>query len=327
MNNQSLKIKLKANFPKIYFKSRDFYRFLKSQISFKIYSFLYRSTYYLTKKIYFNMHKVHIETVGGCQIKCVGCPASTIYKKIKIMSVDDFNKCLKNINVPHIQILRLFNFGEPLLNPNIDIMLMQIPKQSFTVDQVEIYTNGQYLNEKQLESIFKTRVLHSLTVSCDGNGTPEDYEALRPPAKWDTLLRFFSKATELRDKYAPELILKSETICDDMDGQKRWTEILQRYGWDINFRRFLLLPQAIRNKNLRSTKIPENACSWLNHQYLFVNCDCNVVPCCAHPKAAILGNLKIQKYSDVLFGKKYKLFLKRLSKRKDVPICNECGER
>jgi hypothetical protein len=242
------------------------------------------------------------------------------------MSVNDFNECMKNIDVAHIELLRLFNFGESLLHPNLATILMQIPKQSFTVGKVGIHTNGQHFNEERLIAILKTGVLSVLTVSCDGNGTPEEFERLRPPAKWDVLLHFLVKVKELRDKHAPNITLRTETICGNVEEQARWKKIMQPLGWEPQFRSFKILSGAVRNMDIESPNIPEGICTWVHPQRLFVDCECNVIPCCAHPQAFIFGNLKTQKYGEILFGEKRKLFLRKAEKRREMPICKECGE-
>ena len=63
-----------------------------------------------------HLYTLHFDIVNGCQLRCVGCPNSTLEPKIQRISIDDFDLCMGNIDVERIHTLRLFNYGEPLLH-------------------------------------------------------------------------------------------------------------------------------------------------------------------------------------------------------------------
>jgi len=67
-----------------------------------------------------HLYSVHFDIVHGCQLRCVGCPNSTLEPKIHWISVEDFARCLGNIDVERIHTFRLFNYGEPLLYVDAD---------------------------------------------------------------------------------------------------------------------------------------------------------------------------------------------------------------
>ena len=119
------------------------------------------------------MKKVGFDVVHGCQLRCIGCPNSVIQSNIKYISVEDFRICLGNIDVNSVKTFRLFNFGEPLLHPNLVEIVLEIPKQSWTTKDIEISTNAQYFNEDVMTDLFKTNIITHLSVSCDGDGTPD----------------------------------------------------------------------------------------------------------------------------------------------------------
>jgi hypothetical protein len=243
------------------------------------------------------------------------------------MSVDEFAKCLENIDVKHIHLLRPYNYGEPLLHPNLADILIQIPKQSWTCDIVEISTNAQHFDEDQLTKIFKTGVLKKLYVSCDGDGTPEEYERLRFPAKWGKLINFMVKTKAIRDKYAPGITLQTRTCCEDAKSKERWEKVVYPLGWETEFRNFCLLPQSLKIITKRNPIIPKGLCEWVLPGYLFVDYDCSVIACCAHPRAFEFGDLRQEKYSKIYFGRRRQLFLNMLKqKRKKMTICGKCEQ-
>lgn len=281
----------------------------------------------ISKPIHNELGVVHINIVCGCQLVCLGCPNSTIKRKIAFMSVDDFAKCLENIDVKHIRHLGLYNYGEPFLHPNLPDILFQIPKQSWSCDTVEISTNAQHFDEEQLTKVFRTGVLKKLYVSCDGDGTPEEYERLRPPAKWEKLIKFLVETKALRDKYAPGLTLKTRTCCEDAKSRKRWKKLAHSLGWETEFRNFYILPQSAKILTKRKPFMPSGLCEWVEPGNLFVDYDCFVIPCCAHPRAFEFGDLKHYKYSEIFFSKERKQFLHMLKhRRKEMAICGKCEQ-
>ena len=45
----------------------------------------------------------------------------------------------------------------------------------------------------------------------------------------------------------------------------------------------------------RPPSVPEGVCQYLRGPTLYVDHDGTVVPCCVHPRAGVLGNLKTQR--------------------------------
>lgn len=236
--------------------------------------------------------KFHFEIVKGCQLRCVGCPISTLQPKVERIAPEDFDACLRNVDVQHVRFLRLFNYGEPLLHRNLAQIVSLIPRQAWTVSEVEISTNAQFVYWSDLEEAFRTQVLTDLAVSCDGDGTPEQYEALRPPSRWEKLIEFLERARELRDRYHPKLRLITRTICTDPVAQQRWRQVLEPRGWTPEFRAWLYLPESATNMTGREIRAPRRICSFQSvNGRLYVDWEGTVIPCCAHPKAGVLGNL------------------------------------
>lgn len=79
------------------------------------------------------LQRLGIDVVGGCNLKCVGCPNSTLSRKIQFTSPADLNKYLSNVNVKRIEFLKLYNFGEIFLHPYLKEILNQIINQKWKV--------------------------------------------------------------------------------------------------------------------------------------------------------------------------------------------------
>jgi radical SAM protein with 4Fe4S-binding SPASM domain len=190
------------------------------------------------------------------------------------------------------------------------------------------------------EEMLKLGVLTRLVVSCDGDGTAESYEALRPPATWDGLIEFLTRVKALRDQYAPNLELVTRTVCppEPAENRMRWRDLLIPLGWEPQFRRWMDLPGASVHLSGRKVVVPDGIClfvekesdfpvrAWEGQMHLLViDTDCNVVPCCQHPRAGLLGNLLEHTYNEILVGSQYAKFVNDLSeKRSKMNICREC---
>lgn len=271
--------------------------------------------------------KFHFEIVRGCQLRCVGCPNSTLQPKVKRIEVEDFDFLLGQVDVDQVAYLRLFNFGEPLLHRDLAGILECIPRQDWSVGRIEISTNAQFVDWDDLEAAFRTRILTHISVSCDGDGTPEDYMRLRPPSRWDKFIEFLERAYELRERYCPEMELMTRTICTDATAQARWRSVLEPRGWEPEFRGWLYLPDAELNMTGQEVVAPRRVCSFQAvHSRLYVDWDGTVVPCCAHPRAGVLGNLRESTFNEIMHARARAGFLAQMqADRSSMPICNACA--
>lgn len=271
--------------------------------------------------------KLHFEVVRGCQLRCIGCPNSTISPKVERIAPDFFAKCFSNIDVEEIGLLRLFNFGEPFLHHDLVNILEIIKRAPHKISEVEISTNAQFVNWEQFENAISTGVLTRIAVSCDGDGTPEEYERLRPPSRWKKLIEFLEKASEIKRRRGFQLQLVTRTIVNSRADIDRWNSILIPRGWTPEFRAGMALPQATVSLALNEKIIGNGVCSFLKERdRLYVDSDGTVVPCCAHPRAGALGDLSKNKYSEILASKNREAMASRMdSDRSSMDICNECA--
>ena len=272
-----------------------------------------------------SLDRVGIDIVHGCQLRCIGCPNSILRPPIRFMTVDDFDTILRNIDISFLKRLRLYNFGEPLLHPHLPDLLLKIPKQTYRIRTVSLLTNAQHHDFPILEEIFRLGVINEFGVSCDGDGTKEDYERLRPPGKYEKLIEFLIRVKELRDKYSPETVLVTSTISETPEGKKRWMQLLGRLGWTPGFREWYLLPESVKTQNEQNPIVLKKGCYQLRRKYLYVDFDGTVVPCCVYPRPFELGNLKEKKFSEIRHSPQRKLMVKELkTNKKNMPACGKC---
>jgi len=287
---------------------------------------------------YDSIFNVHFDIVHGCQLRCIGCPNSTLQPKIARIAVDDFATCLANIDVKHIHTFRLFNYGEPLLHRQLAECVEQIPRQSWKASIVEISTNGQKVYWDNFEDMLKLQVVNRLVVSCDGDGTRGEYERLRPPSKWESFIEFLERARELRDRWSPATQLVTRSVIAEPEWRQRWLDVLSPRGWKPEFRGWMNLPEAAETPSGRETVVPEGYCFFMGQPeeflgnswhgevaLLYVDIDGTVVPCCYHPRAGVLGNLKEQTYNQIMNGRARRQFIdEMIANRRKMAICGQC---
>jgi MoaA/NifB/PqqE/SkfB family radical SAM enzyme len=269
---------------------------------------------------------VHFDIVGSCQLRCVGCPNSTIRKNVTRIDPQLFARCISNIDVRRVNTFRFFNYGEPLLHTELPSIFDTFESaRAFEVDHAELSTNAQFVRWDQLEYVISRRVLHRLVVSCDGDGTPASYERMRPPAVWSKLIEFLTRARQLRDRYAPDLDLMTRTVVFGAADMERWRSVLNPIGWRPEFRPFFPLVGGAENLSGRNIELGQGVCVFMSEPHLYVDVDGTVVPCCAHPRAGELGSLKYHRYSEIFSGETRRRFLEVLQESRDsLSVCRGC---
>jgi radical SAM protein with 4Fe4S-binding SPASM domain len=239
----------------------------------------------------------------------------------------DFYVCLSNLDIKAIDVFRLFNYGEPLLHPQltrIGEVILRIKHLNF--NKIEISTNAQKCNWDDFEGLIKLGIITDIAVSCDGDGTSESYAALRPPAKWHILLEFLEKCSALVKNVSPSTNLITRTIINSHSDMQRWESVLEPYGFKPEFRGWKQLPLSRNNMTNRQTKLGQGICKFVEKpDSFFINAHGDVVPCCAHPQAGFWGNIKNSKLSKIVNGHQRKQFIdKLLNDRKTLEVCSHC---
>ncbi|HEV3139616.1 MAG TPA: SPASM domain-containing protein [Vicinamibacterales bacterium] len=270
---------------------------------------------------------VHFDIVGGCQLRCVGCPNSTILNKVRRIDPSVFGSCLRNIDVDHVAIFRLFNYGESLLHDDLPSIFDELESApSFSIGHLELSTNAQFAHWDQLEDALRRRRVTRLVVSCDGDGTPASYERMRPPAKWEKLIAFLVKARELRDRLCPDMELMTRTVVFDHAHTATWKAVLEPLGWRPEFRWWINLVGAAEDLSGRIWEPGQGMCPFVGAgDSLYVDADGTVVPCCAHPRAGDFGNLATERWSTLVASAKRADFVAKLqTDRTAMDICGKC---
>ncbi len=268
---------------------------------------------------------MQFEVVQGCQLRCIGCPISTLTPKVRFMDVDRFEAALKNVGgVKVIHKLALTIYGEPLLHPDVAGLLTAVGRRKWDIWDVEITTNGQKIDRAQLAEMMATKVLGRLVISADGDGTPESYERVRPPARWSKLMEFIKVAAELRDKHQPSLKLVARSIVPTKEACAKWVSLLEPLGWDSEFRVYYPMPKSTRS--VEDPPVPgKGLCHYVQRRHLYVDVDLRVVPCGTTIGVPGWGDLSTTSLRDIRSGDARRDFVRALATDRAGLICAECA--
>ncbi|MEY4951135.1 MAG: hypothetical protein RL698_3346 [Pseudomonadota bacterium] len=269
---------------------------------------------------------VHFDIVKGCQLLCVGCPSASLKQTVRPLEPARFARMLANIDAREIDLFRLFNFGEPLLHPDLPGILEALARFRTThpIGCVELSTNAQTVHWQSFERALAMRVIDRLVVSCDGDGTPESYEALRPPARWGKLMQFLERVSAWKTRHGDPALM-TRTVVETAEDCRRWRSILEPLGWTPEFRAWKALSGAPENRTGRPIVPGRGVCTFLGKSQLYVDGSGAVVPCCAHPAAGDLGNLERDRWSTIRAGAARADFIRTLATaRHELPVCSTC---
>jgi radical SAM protein with 4Fe4S-binding SPASM domain len=120
-------------------------------------------------------HALIIETGAVCTLKCPFCPQNQDDFNLSrdFLKFSDFKKIVDYFEV-FVDTILLFNWGEPLLNPDLSDMIMYAAKKEI---RTIVHSNLNFLTAQMAETLIKAG-LSELTASIDG-ASEESYQFYR----------------------------------------------------------------------------------------------------------------------------------------------------
>jgi radical SAM protein with 4Fe4S-binding SPASM domain len=138
--------------------------------------------------------RARIEICRFCNLKCSSCPIGRgKIKNKKMMSFSNFKFIIDKIKIS-VKELSLFNYGEPLLNPEIVKMIKYAKKNGIKI--VNIHTNGLLLNKKLSKQLVESG-LDYISFSIDG-ASEETYKKYRIGGDFNKLVKNIREFIEIK---------------------------------------------------------------------------------------------------------------------------------
>jgi len=291
----------------------------------------------IVNKIMQKNHKISlmIEPTNRCNLKCPTCFSHQDGRTKKDMSLKEFKKIIDE-NIQLIKNLSLYNYGEPLLNPEIYDMIKYAKNKG--VKSVKLATNGMLLNDKNINLLLESS-LDYLSISLDG-ATPETYSKFRIGGNFDKIISNIKKLVNQRNKKNSNTKIEIQFIIMSHNQHeiKDIKNLSKKLGAD-----FLRLKKVLIKNPKWSALLP------LKEKYdrysekknfskcdkplkeLVINCDGTIIPCCYIVGKNILkfnlGNITNHSLLNILNSKKYNHFIKNcLNEKNKNSCCIGCNE-
>lgn len=125
-----------------------------------------------------NVQKLYLEATTSCNLQCRTCMRNVWDDPQEQMSMETFGRVVESLaGLPDLKRIVITGFGEPLVHPNLMVMIETIRKHNLAVT---IGTNGSLLTRRVSQELVKLGV-DRVMVSVDG-GRPETYAHVRGAA-------------------------------------------------------------------------------------------------------------------------------------------------
>ncbi|MBS3163143.1 radical SAM protein [Candidatus Woesearchaeota archaeon] len=284
-------------------------------------------------KVYGLPYSIFMETSSYCNLRCPMC--LKLQKNCKFdnknISLDEYRRIMNQLG-PTMLTLRLWNYGEPLINKDIFEMI-KIAKEYkiFTV----LSTNGVLMDKETSRKLLESG-LDFLVISFDG-ASKETYEKNRKHGTFEVVLKNVQDFMDLKKQMKKNDILVSIQfiIMNTNENEvEKIKEIADRFGADKLMLRVLnvvskksskLLPKnkdygIIEKESVKKTNFCSNV--W---EETVINSTGIVTPCCMDAALEYpFGNAFSEDFKAIWNNAKYTEFREKILQNiNQIKICNE----
>jgi len=293
------------------------------------------------------MHKpityAYLETTNYCNLSCTFCNRDEVVKKLKHMSLTDWNLVLEKLKDQPIKEAKLMGLGEPFLHPKFSTVCKMF-KDYFPNAFLIVATNCQYkMNDNFKESL---KYIDLLYLSIDGY--KESYEKFRPPSKWSKLITFLDEIKKI-NRYGCRItcnyVVNTENIddiskvkkhiCDAYDLEELRLNIAQDWSEDKSLSNSDFISgysskQINFLKENYSSNIKGKApwiysdCFWVNTG-IYMTVEGNLKVCALNTDTESLGNIFKDPVEKILNSKKMNEIRDGCNNNSPTKHCNNCS--
>ena len=258
--------------------------------------------------------RIFIDPCDICNFRCNFCFQSKqdnfngqmMNEKLFTVALDRISEFKQAINVIH-----LYGFGEPLLNPNVARFVRMI-KASGLSKEVAITSNGSMLTHEISRTLVDAG-LDRLSISLNGVCDDDFLNTVGVKVKFDDLYNEIKYFYSIRGKC--HLHVKINGECFDANGKEKFIELFEKSADTLNIDHVVSLWPDIKDSRSFSDGqygvSKENTCGKICPQMFYelaIHSDGSVSPCCAdylfHKEN--LGNIVTDSLVDIWNGRKLK---------------------
>lgn len=287
-------------------------------------------------------YSILLEPTSKCNLRCPMC-ARTIYPEIismrnnMNMKFSDFKNLMDEVG-DKVMFLFLWNFGEPLINPDIFKMIEYARKKKiFTL----MSTNAYLLDSERAKRLVESG-LDYLIISFDG-ASKKSYEQYRKNSDFSRVtgnIENLMKIKKSERKILPFVNLQFILMKHNANEVQEIRNLAARLGVDrLSFKKTIvydeklkdeLLPEENKYKfNFYNKTAEKNISCERPWVHMVVNCEGAVLPCCDDIKYAhYMGNVLDNGVKGIINNEKYTAFRKQVvNDIRKIDICKNCPRR
>ena len=278
-----------------------------------------------------------LEPDNFCNLKCPLCPTGQglIKRKKETLNFEKAKIILDSIS-PEIFHLRLWNWGEPLLNKDLFKIINYAKKFNLFVNTS---TNAFFLTEENAKKIVRSG-LDELIISLDG-ASEETYNKYRKEGSFKQVInsiKEINKQKLIQKRKFPKIKLQFIIMKHNQHEINKIINIAKEIGVNkLFFKSVGVMDKEVKediNKFLPTDKKfiresfekIENKCDYLWEE-ITINVDGSVVPCCRDSNNKfVFGNIFKENLDSIWNNSKYKNFRGQILKnKKKIPLCQFCS--
>ena len=280
-----------------------------------------------------------IEPTNFCNLKCPLCPtgAGLLGRKKASLGFNDFKKIFDQF-VPYIIHLRLWNWGEPLLNPEIYKMISYAKKHDVFVNTS---TNSFFLTRENARKIVESG-LDELIISLDGasEGTYKKYRKKGSFSSVVEAMKTIVAEKKMQKSKTPSIKMQFIIMKHNEHEIAKAIKLAKEIGVNSIFFKtvgmmdvsvyeplndYLPLKKEFRRDGRINEKKARNFCDYLWEEAT-INVDGSVVPCCRDShNGYTFGNIFKEPFKNIWNNKRYVEFRKQvLNDKSKIGLCNDC---
>ncbi len=269
--------------------------------------------------------KIYIEITNRCNFNCSFCCPSV--RKKRFVSPEEFSAILFSIK-PYTNYIYLHVLGEPLLHPQLDMLLEMAREEGF---HVNLTTNGSLIRSRK--ELLLSSAIRQFNVSL------HDAEENIPQSRW---IPYFDEVFSFAKEKSSDSYFSLRLWNRVDDTLSEFNNICLSYMadfWHVD----LSGAMSSRNTKLSDHVFFQNAArfSWPGTESLQIRnrmcyalrdhvailVDGTVVPCCLDADGGIpLGNVFAQPFGEIITSPRALSILDGFRKREVVePLCADCG--
>lgn len=256
------------------------------------------------------MKKIYIEITNICNLNCAFCPKNERDKQW--MSIEQFEIVLNKIK-DYTNYINLHVMGEPLVHPNLDLILEKANEQGFLVN---LTTNGRLLN-KQFNIINQAKSIRQINVSL------HSFDTIEEQIRIIELIDKFDK-----DKYISLRLWTNKhnnMIINYLENQYKVKVI--KDGIKLGDNIYLNKDIEFKWPDINNEIISDKGTCYGLRDHIGILVDGSVVPCCLDYNGYNkLGNIFKEELVDILAKEKAVSMKKGFENGKLInEMCKRCG--